>query len=277
MAITAQDVNKLRQITGAGMMDCKKALTEANGDFEAAIDILRKKGQKISANRADRETKEGIVRIASFNNDSEAVMIALGCETDFVAKNEDFLSLADQVLALAQANAPADVEKLNSLPASDARPMSEVITDYVGKIGEKISVVSSDYIKAEKVITYIHANGKIGVLVGLDNVGGADFMTVGKDVCMQIAAMNPIGLDENSVDARTIEREMEIARERAVADGKPANLVENIAQGAVKKFLKENTLLSMPFVKDNKLTIAQYVSSVKSDMKVTGFKRVQLG
>jgi elongation factor Ts len=277
MAITAQDVNKLRQITGAGMMDCKKALTEADGDFEGAIDILRKKGQKISANRADRETKEGVVRIATFNNDSEAVMISLGCETDFVAKNEDFVSLADTVLALAKGNAPADIEKLNALPTSDARPLSDVITDYVGKIGEKISVVSSDYLKAEKIVTYIHANGKIGVMVALENVGSADFVTVGKDICMQIAAMNPLGLDENSVDARTIERETEIARERALAEGKPANLVENIAQGAVKKFLKENTLLSMPFVKDNKMTIAQYVASVKADMKVVGFKRIQLG
>jgi elongation factor Ts len=267
----------LRQITGAGMMDCKKALTEANGDFEGAIDILRKKGQKISANRADRETKEGVVRVASFNNDSEAVMIALGCETDFVAKNEDFLALANLVLDLAKANAPADAEKLNSINTNDARPLSEVITDYVGKIGEKISVVASDHIKADKIVTYIHANGKIGVIVGLDNVGSADYVAVGKDVCMQIAAMNPLGLDESSVDARTIEREMDIARERAIADGKPANLVDNIAQGAVKKFLKENTLLSMPFVKDNKLNIQQYVSSVKSDMKVVAFKRVQLG
>ncbi len=275
MAITAKEVNKLRQMTGAGMMDCKKALTEANGDFDAAVDFLRKRGQKISAKRADRETSEGRVFIKTFNDDAEAIIFSLSCETDFVAKNEDFVSLGGQILDLAVATAPQDAAALNALEL-EGQKVETRITELVGKIGEKIEIGNYKHLKGEKLVEYVHAGSKIGVLVNLENVGG-DFATAGKDVGMQIAAMNPIGLNEASVDANTIAREKDIAVEKAKADGKPENIIEKIAEGAVKKFLKENTLLTQPFVKNPKQTVEQYLGSVNNGMTVKEFVRVDLG
>lgn len=267
--ITAKDVNKLRQMTGAGMMDCKKAFTEANGDFDAAVDFLRKRGQKISAKRADRETSEGRVFLQTFNDDAEAILFSLSCETDFVAKNEDFVALGNQILELAVAQQPADAAALNALEI-DGQTVATRLTELVGKIGEKIEVNNYNHLKGEKIVAYVHAGDKIGVLVNLAGVGG-DFATAGKDVGMQIAAMSPIGLDESSVDEATVNREKEIALDKARQDGKPENILNKIAEGAVKKFLKENTLLTQPFVKNPKQTVAQYVDSVNKGMAVKEF------
>lgn len=276
MSISAADVNKLRQMTGAGMMDCKKALTEANGDFEAAIDILRKKGQKVSAARADRETKEGAVFIHTTADGKTATLIALGCETDFVARNDDFQALGTKILETAAAGSFASIEELNAA-AIEGRPISDHLTDIIGKIGEKIEVVGFEKISGDRVTSYIHSNGKLGVLVGFTGVNGTDVTELGKDVAMQIAAMRPVALDKDDVDQATIERELEIAKEQVRAEGKPEEMVEKIATGKLNKFFKESTLLNQEFVKDNSKTIAQVVSSYGKDLKINGFKRVAIG
>lgn len=276
MSISAQDVNKLRQMTGAGMMDCKKALTEANGDFEKAIEILRKKGQKVSASRSDKEAKEGSVFVKSSDDNKEAVLIALNCETDFVAKNEEFQALGKLIAETAFTNKPADKEALLSLKAGDLT-LTDKIVELVGKIGEKIEV--SEYVRmtGEAVISYIHAGSKLGVLVSLQGVNGASVLEAGKDVGMQIAAMNPVAVDETSVDKSVIEKELEIAKAQILAEGKPENMVEKIAQGKLQKFFKDNTLVHQAFVKDNSKTIAQYLDSVSKGLKVADFKRVAIG
>ena len=276
MAITAQDVNKLRQMTGAGMMDCKKALTEANGDFEQAIDILRKKGQKVSASRADRETSEGAVFVQTNSDATEGVLIALGCETDFVGKNQDFQQLGQEILETAVKNKPASTEELKSTKTSEGRTIEEKITELVGKIGEKIDVLAYERLNGEKVVPYIHSNNKLGVMVALTNAGG-DYEDAGKSVAMQIAAMNPVAVDRSGVDSSTIERELEIARDQVRAEGKPDNMIDKIAQGKLNKFYKDNTLLEQQFVKDNSLTVEKYLDSVNKGMTVTKFKRVQIG
>jgi elongation factor Ts len=276
MAITAQEVNKLRQMTGAGMMDCKKALTEANGDFEAAIDILRKKGQKVSAARSERETSEGAIFVETNADATEGVLVALGCETDFVAKNEEFQTLGKDILRAAVDKKPASIEELKALSLANGRTINDNLVDLIGKIGEKIEVIAYERIKGEKVEPYIHANNKLGVLVALANVGG-DFESAGKDVAMQIAAMRPVAVDKAGVDTAIIEREMEVGREQARAEGKPDAMIDKIAEGKLNKFFKENTLLEQPFVKDNGLTVAKYLDSVNKGMTVSKFKRVQIG
>ncbi|SDK16674.1 elongation factor Ts [Catalinimonas alkaloidigena] len=276
MAITAQDVNKLRQMTGAGMMDCKKALTEANGDFDAAIDILRKKGQKISAARSDRQTSEGSVFVKTTDDGSEAILVALGCETDFVAKNEDFQKMGEAVVAQAAANKPATTAELLELNV-DGRSISEHLTDLMGKIGEKIEVVAYEVLKGDQVVPYIHSNGKLGVLVALAGVNGTDVQEAGKDVAMQIAAMNPVAVDKDQVDASVVEREIEIGKEQARAEGKPEAMLEKIALGKLNKFYKDNTLLNQQFVKDNSKTIAQYLNETHKGLTVSAFKRVNIG
>lgn len=275
-AISAQDVNKLRQMTGAGMMDCKKALTEAEGDFEKAIEILRKKGQKVSASRSDRETKEGTVFVKSSDDKKEAVLIALNCETDFVAKNEEFQNLGKLIVETAFQNKPASKEALLSLKAGDLS-LNDKIVELVGKIGEKIEVSEFIHMKGEAVIPYIHAGSKLGVLVALKGVNGKDVTDAGKDVGMQIAAMNPVSVDEKSVDTTVIEKELEIAKAQILAEGKPENMVEKIAQGKLQKFFKDNTLLPQAFVKDNSKTVAQYLESVSKGLTVAEFKRVAIG
>ncbi|MFN5331783.1 MAG: translation elongation factor Ts [Bacteroidota bacterium] len=276
MAITAQDVNKLRQMTGAGMMDCKKALTEAEGDFEKAVDILRKKGQKVSASRADRETKEGVVVTRVSNNNAKGTLLSLTCETDFVAKNEEFGSFANTLIDLAVAKGCTTSEQVLALPLGNIT-VAEKIVEMTGKIGEKIEISHFEVISADQVVSYIHSNGKLGVLVGMVSTSGKNVEEAGKDVAMQIAAMNPVAVDKDGVDASLIEREIEIGKEQARAEGKPEEMLEKIALGKLQKFYKESTLLSQQFVKDNSKTIAQYLDGVSKGLTVNTFKRISIG
>lgn len=277
MAITAADVNKLRQMTGAGMMDCKKALEEANGDFDSAVDILRKKGQKVSASRAGRDAAEGAVATAITADGKTGVMIALNCETDFVAKNEEYTSTAQKFADLALANLPENLDSLLAIKMEDGRPISEHITDMVGKIGEKIEISSYEKLTGEAIISYIHLNNKLGVLVALNKPASEPVAHAGKDVTMQIAAMNPVALDKEDVSTDTLTREMEIAREQARAEGKPENMLDKIAEGKLNKFYKEATLLNQEFVKDNSKTIRQMLDGVEKGLTVTAFKRIEIG
>lgn len=273
--ISASDVNKLRQQTGAGMMDCKKALIEANGDFEAAIDYLRKKGAKVAASRQDRDSNEGVVIAKTTSDGKKGVIIELNCETDFVAKNADFIAFGESVADVAVSQAPTSLEALKLLEINGVK-IADLLLDQTGKIGEKIDVSKYETVEAEKVVAYIHGNYRLGVLVGLNQAAeGAD--DAGKDVAMQIAAMNPVAIDKADVDARTIERELEIAKEQIRAEGKPEEMVEKIAQGKLNKFYKESTLLNQEFVKDSSKNIAQFLDSVSKGLTVTVFKRVQLG
>lgn len=274
--ISAQDVNKLRTMTGAGMMDCKKALTEAEGDFEKAIEILRKKGQKVSASRSDKDAKEGSVFIKVSDNKTEAVLIALNCETDFVAKNDEFQNLGKLIAETAFAKKPATKEALLAEQVNGLT-LNDKITELVGKIGEKLEVSSFVHMKGEAVVPYIHAGSKLGVLVSLKGVNGKDVTEAGKDVGMQIAAMNPVAVNETEVDKTLIEKELEIAKAQILAEGKPEHMVEKIAQGKLNKFFKDNTLLPQPFVKDNSKTVAQYLDSITKGLTVVEFKRVAIG
>jgi len=277
MAITAQDVNRLRQETGAGMMDCKKALTEANGDFEAAKDILRKQGQKIASKRADNTTSEGIVLTQVSADGTTGKVVAIACETEPVSKVEDFKNLAQAVLDAAVSTNAGSKEELLATPQADGRSLQDHITDLMGKIGEKIDVVSYETVSAEKVVAYNHSNGKLGVLVALNNTNGTDVTEVGKDIAMQIAAMKPIALDKDGVDAATVEREIEIGKDQARQEGKPEAMLEKIAMGKLNKFYKESTLLNQEFVKDSSLTIAQLLEKTSKGLTVTDFKRVAIG
>ncbi len=277
MAITAADVNRLRQMTGAGMMDCKKALTEADGDFEAARDILRKQGQKIADKRADNATAEGLVLVSVSEDGTSGKLVALACETEPVAKVEGFRLLAKQVLDAAVKNNAGTKEDLLGALEADGRSVQDHITDLMGKIGEKIDVVAYETLTAEKVASYIHSDNKKGVLVGFKNVGSADVAAVGKDVAMQIVAMSPVAVDKDGVDAGTVQREIEIGKEQARAEGKPEAMLEKIAEGKLNKFYKERTLLNQEFVKDSSLTIAKLLDSKQKGMTVSDFKRVNIG
>ena len=276
MAITAQDVNKLRQMTGAGMMDCKKALTEAEGDFEKAVELLRKKGQKVSASRADRETSEGVVFAKTNDAGTEGALIAFTCETDFVAKNDEFVALGNSIAELAFAEKPSSIEALNSMKLGNLTVGGKIV-ELTGKIGEKLEVQSFEVLSGDAVVPYIHSNAKLGVLVALKNTNGANAEGAGKDVAMQIAAMNPVAVDKDGVDPAIVEKEIEIGKEQARQEGKPEEIIEKIAMGKLNKFYKENTLLSQAFVKDNSVTIAQYLDSVSKGMTVSEFKRVTIG
>lgn len=274
--ITAAEVNKLRSMTGAGMMDCKKALTEANGDFEAAIDILRKKGQKVSAARAENTTSEGIVLTQISADGKNGKLVALACETEPVSKVDDFKKLANSILEVAIAKNPATAEELSALPLADGRSVADNIIDLTGKIGEKIAIASYENLTGDQVVSYIHSNGKLGVLVVMKNTNGGDFTEVGKDVAMQIAAMKPVAVDKDGVDPKLIEREIEIGKEQARAEGKPDAMLEKIALGKLNKFYKESTLLNQEFVKDNSKTIAQLLDGTSKGLTVTEFKRISL-
>lgn len=276
MAITAQEVNKLRQMTGAGMMDCKKALVEADGDFDKAIEILRKQGQKVSEKRADRETSEGSVFIKTSDDNKVAVLVALGCETDFVGKNEEFQKLGDEIINVAYAEKPSSIDALKGLKVSDLT-VEQKIVELVGKIGEKIEIIGYEVVEGEKVVPYIHSNNKLGVLVALKNTNGTDVDAAGRDIAMQIAAMNPVAVDKNEVSQSVIDREFEIGKEQARQEGKPENMLDKIAEGRLNKFFKENTLLNQSFVKDNSLTVAKYLDSVHKGLTVSQFKRVSIG
>ncbi|MGE8422214.1 MAG: translation elongation factor Ts [Sphingobacterium siyangense] len=272
--ISASDVNKLRQQTGAGMMDCKKALVESNGDFEAAVDYLRKKGAKVAASRQDRDSNEGVIIAKATADGKSGIVVEVNCETDFVAKNADFVAFAEKIADLALNNKPASLEELKGLEL-DGKNIADSLIEQTGVIGEKIDVSKYETITAEKVIAYIHGNYRLGVLVGLSaDAAGAE--EAGKDVAMQIAAMNPIAIDKDGVDQNTIEREIAIAKEQIIAEGKPAEMAEKIAQGKLNKFFKDTTLLNQEFVKDSS-KIAQFLDSVSKGLTVTAFKRVQLG
>lgn len=272
--ITAAQVNELRKQTGAGMMDCRKALTEAGGDFEAAIDWLRKKGQKVAANRSDREAKEGVVIAKAEGN--YGVIISLSSETDFVAKNQEFIDFANRLVDIALDTKADSVEALKSAKMDDAT-VADKLLEMVAKIGEKIDITRFEQVEAEHVVPYIHGNYRIGVLVGMNKPHAENIHNAGRDVAMQIAAMNPLAVDEKGISGETIERERAIAIEQIVAEGKPQEMAEKIAQGKLNKFFKENTLLPQAFVKDNNQTVAGYLKSVESDLTVVTFKRVAVG
>ena len=272
--ISASDVKKLRDQTGAGMMDCKKALTEAGGDFDKAVDILRKKGQKLSVKRADRDAKEGVV-IAIVNDDrTKGVIVRLSCETDFVAKNEDFVDLVKSFANIALENFPDSKEDLLSLPY-EGITIGEKVTEQLGVIGEKIELADYQKIEAPLVAPYIHMGYKAGVLVGLNKAG--DFFDAGRDVAMQVAAMKPIAVDKDGVDASVVQKEIEIGKEVARQEGKPEEMLERIATGKLNKFFKENTLINQAFVKGNKESVGDFLKSLDGDLTVTGFKHVTLG
>ena len=274
--ITASEVNKLRQMTGAGMMDCKNALVETQGDFEAAVDYLRKKGAKIAAKRADREATEGCVIAMVNESRSAGVIVLLACETDFVAKNEAFVELAKSITSLAMDNKPADLDALKALSLNGVA-VADRLMDEVAKIGEKIDVTKYELVEGSNVVSYIHGSNRMGVLVEMNNAATDANMVAGKDVAMQIAAMNPVAVNRDSVDENTIERELEIGREQARAEGKPEAMIDRIASGKLEKFFKESTLIAQDFVKDGSMTVEKYLSSVEPGLTVTRFKRVQLG
>lgn len=276
MEISAKDVNELRKQTGAGMMDCKKALTEAEGDFQKAIEILRKKGQKVSASRADRDAKEGAIFTLSDSGSAEAVMIELNCETDFVARNDDFQSIGNTIIKLALASKPADLDALINLNAG-AGSIKDMLTDAMGRIGEKIDVRKYAFVSAERIVSYIHPGARVGVLVAFENTAGADVDSIGRDVAMQIAALSPVAVDKDDVDATLIQKEIEIGMDQARQEGKPEAMLEKIAQGKLQKFFKDNTLLNQEFVKDSSKSVAQYIKEKAPNLKVKSFKRFQLG
>jgi len=272
VTITAADINKLRQTTGAGMMDCRKALTESNGDFEAAIDWLRKQGQKVAAKRSDREAKEGVVIAQTTADHKSGIVLCISCETDFVSKNAEFVAFAQSIADAAIANNVKTAEELNAVSVNGST-VTELINDKLAAIGEKIALTKFERIDAPYVASYIHGANRMGVLVAMTK----EAAEAGKDVAMQIAAMNPLAVDETSIAPETVAREKEIAIEQIKAEGKPAEMAEKIAMGKVNKFFKENTLLAQAFVKDNSKSVADYLKSVDRDLKVTDFKRVALG
>jgi len=274
--ILARDVNELRKKTGSGMMDCKKALVEAEGNFQKAIDILRKKGQKVSEARSNRETSEGVVLCKLNSNESHASILSFTCETDFVAKNEDFQSLAQDIMEVAFEN---NLESIDEVLASEINgsTIEQLIVEMVGKIGEKIKISDFQIMSGEKIVPYIHPGSKLGVLVSLNNTANIDYATAGKDIAMQIAAMNPIALDRDQVDQSVVEKEIEIGKEQARKEGKPEQIIEKIAQGKLQKFFKENTLLSQSFVKDNSLTIKSYLATFSTKLSIKSFIRISIG
>lgn len=277
MAITAQDVNKLRTMTGAGMMDCKKALTEANGDFEAAIDILRKAGQKVAAKRADNTVSEGVVLVNVSSDGSNGKLLALACETEPVSKVESFRKIAADILDIAVKNNASSKEELLKANLADGRSVEENLTEMMGKIGEKLDIVGYENVTADKVVSYVHSNGKLGVLLALNGTQGTDVEELGKDVAMQIAAMKPVAVDKDDVDANTVQREIEIGKEQARAEGKPEEMLEKIAQGKLNRFYKDFTLLNQDFVKDPSKNIRQLLADKAKSLTVKEFKRIAIG
>ena len=272
VAITAQDINKLRQATGAGMMDCRKALTESNGDFEAAIDWLRKQGQKVAAKRSDREAKEGVVIAQTTADKKSGIVLCVSAETDFVSRNPEFVAFVQRIADAAIANNVNTIEELNEVVIGNEK-VADMINDKLAAIGEKIGITRFERVNAEYVASYIHGANRMGVLVGMNQQAEE----AGKDVAMQIAAMAPIAVDAEGIPADLIAREKDIAIEQIKAEGKPAEMAEKIAAGKINKFVKESALLGQAFVKDGNKSVADYLKSVSADLKVTEFKRVALG
>ncbi len=276
VAITAADINKLRQATGAGMMDCRKALTETNGDFEAAIDWLRKKGAKVAALRGDREAKEGVVLAKTTADNKTGIALCVSCETDFVSKNADFVAFAQSIADAAIENNVKSVEELNNVTINGAK-IADMVNDKLASIGEKIGITKFERLEAPFVSAYIHGANRLGVLVAFNQ----EVTDAGKDVAMQIAAMNPVAVDPSNVPAATVERERAIVTEQIQADpkmaGKPADMINKIAEGKLNAFFKEQTLLAQPFVKDGGKSVAEYLKSVSPELNVIEFRRIALG
>lgn len=271
--ISSADVARLRKMTLAGMMDCKRALEESNGDFEKAVEIIRKKGQAVASKRADRDATEGVVLAKTTTESTMGALIVLNSETDFVAKNNDFIALAGKILDLALAQKPADLEALKSLPLENSTAGGKV-TEYMGIIGEKLELAYYEKVEAPYVQAYIHPGNKLASLAGFSKTGPDAQMY--KDVVMQIAAMNPVAIDKDDVPAKVIAQELEIGREQARREGKPEEMIDRIAQGKLAKFFKESTLLNQEYIKDNKMSIRQYLESVDKQLKVTAFRRYNL-
>src|SRR6185369_12946828 len=275
VTISAQDINKLRQMTGAGMMDCRKALTETNGDFEAAIDWLRKQGQKVAAKRGDREAKEGVVIAKTTTDNKTGIVVCVSCETDFVSKNSDFVKFAQTIADAAIDNNVKNLDELNNSNAGAAK-VSDLVNDKLAAIGEKIGITKFERVDAPYVASYIHGAYRIGVLVGLNK----EAAEAGKDVAMQIAALNPVAVDQQSVPADIIAREkdiiMELMRQDPKMAGKPDEMLSKIAEGKMNSFFKEQTLTAQAFVKDSSKTVGDYLKQT-GDVKVLAFKRVALG
>lgn len=276
VTISAADVNKLRQQTGAGMMDCRKALMESEGDFEKAIDYLRKKGQKVAANRSDRDAKEGVVIAKASSDNTYGVIVNLSSETDFVSKNAEFIAFANNLTDIALNTKAASIDELKAA-AMEGATVGDKLLEMVAKIGEKIDVVRFEQVTAAAVVPYIHAGYRIGVLVAMNKAANDNISAAGKDVAMQIAAMNPLAVDAESISPEMVEREKAIAVEQVMAEGKTGDMAEKIAVGKLNKFFKENTLLPQAFVKDAGKTVADYLKSVEADLTVTSFKRIAVG
>ncbi|MFB0944559.1 MAG: elongation factor Ts [Spirosomataceae bacterium] len=277
MKITAADVNALRQKTGAGMMDCKKALVEAEGDSEKAVEILRKAGQKVAAKRADNETSEGIVLVNVSESGDSAKVLALACETEPVSNVDDFKDLAAIILEAGVKHNAKNTEELLAIEMEDGETVQEHITNLIGKIGEKVIVSDFVHMEGEKVVAYIHSNKKAAGLVSFSNVGGADVEETGRDISMQIVAMKPVALSKDDVDPSVIDKEIEIGKDQARQEGKPEAILEKIAMGKLGKFFKENTLLSQQFVKDPSISIEQLLEQTQKGLKINSFKRIQIG
>ena len=275
ITLTASDVKKLRDMTGAGMMDCKSALTEAEGDLDKAVEVLRKKGQKLSLKRADRDAKEGAVIALVSNDKKHGVVVKLSCETDFVAKNQEFVNLARDFARIALAKLPADKEALLALDYNGIT-IGEKVIEQVGVIGEKVEIAGYEQLEAPQIAPYIHIGNRAGVLVGL-NKSDEKYFEAGRDVAMQVAAMRPAAVDKGDVSAALIEKEIEIGKEQARQEGKPEGMLEKIAMGKLNKFYAESTLLNQSFVKDNKKSVRDYLQELDKDLTVTNFKHIELG
>ncbi|MEQ8702587.1 MAG: translation elongation factor Ts [Phaeodactylibacter sp.] len=273
--ISAADVKKLREMTGAGMMDCKKALKEAEGDFEKAIEVLRKKGQKVSAKRADRDANEGVVVALVSDDKTKGVIVKLSCETDFVAKGDEFIGFTNKAAELALQHFPDTLEDLLKVDMN-GHSLGDRVTELVGKINEKIELASYEKLEAAMISPYIHMGNKAAVLVGMNKVSD-EIYDAGRDVAMQVAAMKPVAVNKDGVDQSTIDKEIEIGKEQARQEGKPEQIIEKIAMGKLNKFFKENTLLNQQFVKDGNETVASFLKKFDKELTVTDFKHVTLG
>lgn len=276
MNITAADVNKLRQMTGAGMMDCKKALQESNGDFEQAVDYLRKKGQKVAIKRADREANEGFVVAKTTDDKGFGAVVMVSCETDFVGKNEEFIQFSKDLLDLGINNKLKEASELLPLKVG-THSVEEKLNELLGKTGEKMQVAGFESIEAPVVFAYNHHGNRLATLVGFNKKDVKGIDELGREIAMQVAAMNPVSIDKDDVDKNIIDREIEIGKDQARQEGKQEELLEKIAMGKLNKFFKENTLVNQEFIKDNKKTVGQYISEHDKDLKVVAFKRLQLG
>jgi elongation factor Ts len=274
--ISAADVNKLRQMTGAGMMDCKKALQESEGDFELAIDILRKKGQKVAAKRADRDANQGYVVSATTADQTYAALVMVNCETDFVGKNEEFIQFAKDVLDAGVTARVKDVAGLMPLKVGNIT-IEEKLNEMLGKTGEKVQIAHYDVIEAPQTFAYNHHGNRLATIVGINKTGVPNIDEIGREVAKQVAAMSPVAVDVQDVDQKTIDRELEIGKDQARQEGKPEEMLEKIAQGKLNRFYKESTLLNQEFIRDTKKTVKQYLAEADKDLTVTGFKRLMLG